>query len=252
MTDPVSEELARRAAEPVPWRGALVVALTLHLLGLAALLLASRPSHRALSLPAVKVHLAPVVAAPGPASAPAAGSGQKADVQTPPAKAAVAAKPPVAAKPAKVASAGKPAPREKNERKVAQEEATASEPGVGSLKPGAGGEPWQPGAGGGVGLGLAGSGVEGPPFPYQYYLQRVLAAIEQNWFKPPAPPATRCRVRCRIGRSGELKEAGLEEPSGVGAFDRAALRAVYAAAPFPPLPQGFGGSELILHLEFVE
>ncbi|MFN3413264.1 MAG: TonB family protein, partial [Thermoanaerobaculum sp.] len=208
----------------------------------ATLLLASRPARKALSLPAVKVHLAPMVSAPGPAIAPA-GGGQKAEPLKPTAKPAAPAKPAKATPPAKVAAATKATVGKKAERRPAAVEGAAASSGTAASPPSAG-------AAGG--LGLAGSGVEGPPFPYQYYLERVLAAIEQSWFKPPALPGTRCRVRCRIGRSGELKEAGLEEPSGVGAFDRAALRAVYAAAPFPPLPQGFGGSELILHLEFVE
>ena len=87
-------------------------------------------------------------------------------------------------------------------------------------------------------------------FPFTYYLNRVLGSIEGNWFKPPVPPDTRCRVRCRIDRSGLLIEAGIEEPSAVAAFDRAALRAVYASAPYPPLPLGFTGASLTLHLEF--
>lgn len=239
MTDPVSEELARRAAEPLPWRGALVIALTLHVLAFVALVLASRPSRKALSLPAVKVHLAPVVSIPAPAGAPEGGRERvEPQPRTPP---PMPARP--AAKPAQATAAARATVGKKTNQRQAPGETAAS---------GAGEAPSQPTAGAGKGLGLAESLGEGPPFPYQYYLERVLAAIEQNWFKPPAPPATRCRVRCRIGRSGELKEAGLEEPSGVGAFDRAALRAVYAAAPFPPLPQGFGGSELILHLEFVQ
>lgn len=242
MIDPVSEELARRAAEPVPWRGALVVALTLHLLAFGTLLVASRPSHKALSLPTVKVHLTPLVPAAAPVPATAGGV-QKVEAKTKPPKPTAPARPLDVAKFAKVAAKSKPALQEKANNTAAYGEPTASGPESGALRPG---------ARMGAGLGLAESGVDGPPFAYQYYLERVLAAIEQNWFKPPAPPATRCRVRCRIGRSGELKEAGLEEPSGVGAFDRAALRAVFAAAPFPPLPQGFGGSELILHLEFVE
>lgn len=243
MTDPVSEELARRAAEPIPWRGALLVALALHLSAFAALLVASRPSTKALSLPAVRVHLAPMPVAPGTPS-PAASQQSPARLQAAPPAPKPSPKP---AKPTQVAAAsvGKSVAKEKPSTMPAPEASASVTGAQESPRTGQAGE-----AGGG--LGLAGEGVEGPPFPYQYYLERVLAAIEQNWFKPPAPPATRCRVRCRIARSGELKEAGLEEPSGHGAFDRAALRAVYAAAPFPPLPQGFGGSELILHLEFVQ
>jgi protein TonB len=102
---------------------------------------------------------------------------------------------------------------------------------------------------GGIALG-AGSGGGDESFPFTYYLNRVLAVIEGNWFRPPAPPATRCTVRCVIDRSGRLVDAGLEQESASPAFDRAALRAVYAAAPFPPLPEGFGGTTLTLHLEF--
>ncbi len=100
-----------------------------------------------------------------------------------------------------------------------------------------------------LGGGSRGGGTD-EVFPYDYYLQRVLALIESNWFRPPAPEATRCRVRARIDRSGRLLEAGISLESGMPAFDRAALRAVFAAAPFPPLPQGFGGTTLTIHLEF--
>jgi len=101
----------------------------------------------------------------------------------------------------------------------------------------------------GIALGVDSGATEGT-FPFTYYLNRVLALIESNWFRPFAPAETRCRVRCVIDRSGRLLEAGLEQESASAAFDRAALRAVYAAAPLPPLPQGFGGTTLTLHLDF--
>jgi TonB family protein len=104
-------------------------------------------------------------------------------------------------------------------------------------------------AAGGIALGVASGGGE-EPFPFIYYLNRVLAIIESNWYRPLAPPDTRCRVRCVIERSGRLVEAGLEQESASPAYDRAALRAVYAANPLPPLPQGFGGNTLTLHLDF--
>lgn len=96
------------------------------------------------------------------------------------------------------------------------------------------------------------SGTDGgdTSFPYAYYLTRLLGLIESNWFRPPSPAGTRCRVLCRLDRSGRLLDTGIEESSGIPAFDRAALRAVYASAPLPPLPQGWVGSTLTLHLEF--
>lgn len=234
MTDPVSEELARRAGEPLPWRWALVVALALHLAALGGLLLAARPKARALTLPAVRVHLASALELPAPSkptSTPVKSASPTAKVvpkreQAPQAphsgKKTAPPSPPVSPKAAKAASAPG---------------GTTRQTSTSSLQ---------------LGQGLAVGAGEEQSFPYDYYLQRLLATVEANWFKPQAPPGTRCRVRCRIARSGELLEAGLEESSPHAAFDRAALRAVYAAAPFPPLPQGFGRYELILHLEFVQ
>lgn len=234
MTDPVSEELARRASEPLPWWWAFFVALSLHLAGFGALVLAARPKARALTLPAVRVRLTSIPELPSPpksfsapvkTEAPTTKAEPKRDrtVQAP-------------------RSNKKTAPPSPSVSRAAAKAESAS----GSTTP-------QMGASGvNLGRGLAVGAGEGQSFPYDYYLQRLIATVEANWFKPQAPPGTRCRVRCRIARSGELLEVGLEEPSSHPAFDRATLRAVYAAAPFPPLPQGFARSELILHLEFVQ
>jgi len=42
----------------------------------------------------------------------------------------------------------------------------------------------------------------------------------------------------------------LISPSGVSVYDRAAVRAVYAANPLPPLPPEFAGERLGVHLRF--
>lgn len=226
MTDPVSEELARRAGHPLPWRWAFVIAMGLHLAALVGLILAARPSSRALSLPALRVRLTSAPAlpvAPKSSSAPA----------TPTTKAV----PKGEETPQAHRTVKKTAPLKKP---VSRAKARETSSGGTLSKPS------------GLGRRVAVGAGDGQSFPYDFYLQRVLATVEANWFKPQAPSGTRCRVRCRIARSGELLEAGLEEPSPQATFDRAALRAVYAAAPFPPLPQGFVHSELILHLEFVQ
>jgi protein TonB len=233
MNDPVSEELARRAHLDLPWRGALLWALGLHIAVAATLFLGPSHRQRALLLPIVQVRLAAVPAPTGgaPRSAPAA-----------------APKPPVAAPRKAVAKkAVEPAPRHPLPAKTASRQAPpdAAQP---SGEP-ARAQPGEVAAPGGIALGVGPAGGD-ENFPFSYYLNRVLAIIESNWFRPPVPPDTRCRVRCVIDRSGRLLEAGLEQESGSAAFDRAALRAVYAAAPLPPLPQGFGGTTLTLHLEF--
>ncbi len=279
MNDPVSRELERRLGQPLHWRFALAVAVAVHLLVALALVIGPAGRHRALTLPRVQVRLtAGIPALPGgggaarrsgpPASHPAAA------VQEPAPKPAPAARKP---EPKAAARKAKTAPVKKSSapsKKVAAEDRPTGPPPppAAPVKPGASAEAAGPAAEGpavtpasttggssgtaagaaigGVGLGSGGAGATDESFPFAYYLNRVLAIIESNWFRPPAAPGTQCRVLCRIERSGRLVEAGIEVPSTTPAFDRAALRAVYASAPLPPLPQGYSGSTLTLHLEF--
>jgi protein TonB len=120
-------------------------------------------------------------------------------------------------------------------------------------------QPEPVGSGGGSGLSLGGAGgtsaaETGVPsdFQFSYYLQRMLALIESRWYKPPVPPGTRARVRYTILSSGRLEAIQLEESSGVPAFDRAALRALYAANPLPPLPPAYRKPSVTVHLTFSE
>jgi len=116
-------------------------------------------------------------------------------------------------------------------------------------------EPAVAGAGGGLSLGDGGGGqIPGVPadFHFTYYVERMLALIESRWYKPAAPAGTRARVRFRIQRDGRLDLIELEESSGHPSFDRAALRALYASNPLPPLPPGYGPSSLTVHLSFAE
>ena len=113
------------------------------------------------------------------------------------------------------------------------------------------------GGGGGRGLSVeetTRSGTSGIPadFHFTYYVERMLALIESRWYKPSAPLGTRARVRFVILKSGKVEGIQLEESSGVSSFDRAALRAMYAANPLPPLPPAYGKPSLTVHLSFAE
>ena len=120
-------------------------------------------------------------------------------------------------------------------------------------------EPAEPGlasASGALSLG-GGASAGGPPalpedFRFTYYVQRMLTLIETRWYKPPVPPGTTARVRFTILRSGQVTGIALEQSSGVPSFDRAALRALYAANPLPPLPPGYARSSITVHLTFSE
>jgi TonB family protein len=118
--------------------------------------------------------------------------------------------------------------------------------------------PSRSGGGGSRGLSLGNGPADGgepaipSDFQFTYYVDRMLALIESRWYKPPAPPGTRARVRFRILRDGRVEAIQLETSSGVASFDRAALRALYAANPLPPLPPAYLKTSLTVHLTFSE
>jgi TonB family protein len=114
-----------------------------------------------------------------------------------------------------------------------------------------------PAPSGGSGLSVGGGNgreIAGIPsdFHFAYYVQRMLALIESRWYKPAVPAGTKARARFTINRDGRLSRIELESNSGNSSFDRAALRALYAANPLPPLPPAYRKSSLTVHLTFSE
>ena len=110
---------------------------------------------------------------------------------------------------------------------------------------------------GGSGLTVGGDNgrqIPGIPsdFHFAYYVQRMLALIESRWYKPAVPEGTKALVRFTINREGRLSRIELESSSGNSSFDRAALRALYAANPLPPLPPAYAKPTLTVHLTFSE
>jgi TonB family protein len=87
-------------------------------------------------------------------------------------------------------------------------------------------------------------------FPFSYYVQQLLALIGANWFRPDVPDGTVCTVSFRIQRSGQVAGVSVETTSGISYYDRAAVRAVYAATPLPPLPTDYPNDQLGVHLRF--
>lgn len=105
------------------------------------------------------------------------------------------------------------------------------------------------------GLRLGGASESAEPavpsdFHFTYYLQRMLALIESRWYKPPVPPGTSARARFTIQSNGQLQGIVLEQTSRNSSFDRAVLRALYAANPLPPLPPAYQKPTLTIHLTF--
>jgi len=111
-----------------------------------------------------------------------------------------------------------------------------------------------PGVGGNGAPGLMdfGASVSGfdADFPFAYYAEQIQSLIGANWLKPDVPPGTACVVTFRIQRSGQVTDVKVEVPSGIGFYDRAASRSIYAANPLPPLPPEFRRDELGVHIRF--
>jgi TonB family protein len=135
-----------------------------------------------------------------------------------------------------------PAPQAKT---AAREPASPPAPAAASARPGTGGP-----AGTGGTAGIGGATFDQPDFHYSYYVERMLVTIGMNWFKPAESVPISPMIRFRIEHDGTISDPQLERSSGLPFVDRAALRAVMASSPLPPLPQEFTGKYLGVHLIF--
>ena len=93
-------------------------------------------------------------------------------------------------------------------------------------------------------------GVDNPTFTYGYYLDRMLLLIRAQWVRPPLGSGVEATVHFRILRDGTVESIELVSSSGYNSFDLAALRALQAAAPLPPLPRSYREGELGVSLIF--
>lgn len=90
---------------------------------------------------------------------------------------------------------------------------------------------------------------------FRPYLTQVITAVRRNWFAV-WPESARMGQRGRtvlmfsIDRSGGVPKLVIDMPSGAQALDRAAVAAISASNPFPPLPSQFKGDVIRLRLVF--
>ncbi len=93
------------------------------------------------------------------------------------------------------------------------------------------------------------TGLEGGDFPYPIYIDRMHTLVGQKWLRPQISNAT-TTIYFVIDRDGTVRDAKVETTSLNATFDRAALRAVIESSPLPPLPFGYSGTYLGVHLTF--
>ena len=90
-------------------------------------------------------------------------------------------------------------------------------------------------------------------FPFAWYLGRVQGQISRNWrprqmgFRNDA--VISCMVHFVIGRAGNVSQVTLTESSGIGVFDREALRVIQGSR-FPQLPPRYTHSSLGISVLF--
>lgn len=103
-----------------------------------------------------------------------------------------------------------------------------------------------------VGDGMAGGiAADDANFEFAYYLQMVRTQIARNWTPPDGSgTGTKVVLHFRVARSGAISALQLETGSGNGVFDQSALRAVVITQQLPPLPLGYAGADLGIHLGF--
>jgi protein TonB len=139
-------------------------------------------------------------------------------------------------KPAKPAEPEKPKPEP-------EREGPESEPAPEEPKP----EPVTPEEGGNDAL--VDLKVEGRPFPFPGYLERLVQKLYRS-FRPTTREQLHALVYFEVERTGKVSGIDLEEPSGNFLFDQSAVRAVSDASPMPPLPDGYTGDYLGVHFDF--
>ena len=102
-----------------------------------------------------------------------------------------------------------------------------------------------------IGFGNQGSvfDLDQANFEYSYYLGLVQGKIGSNWVRNYIGRG-KVKVYFRIGRSGKIVSAIIEQSSGDIGLDRMALQAVTESDPLPPLPEGYSGDILGIHIWF--
>jgi TonB family protein len=90
---------------------------------------------------------------------------------------------------------------------------------------------------------------------FKPYMVQVLMAVRRNWLAiiPESARAGRrgrVIVQFAIDRTGGVPKVVIAEGAGTDAFDRAAVAAISASVPLPPLPPDYRGDQIRLQFAF--
>jgi len=90
---------------------------------------------------------------------------------------------------------------------------------------------------------------------FRPYLMQILASVKRNWFAILPTSAKlglrgKVAIQFSISRDGRVPKLVIAAGSGSEALDRAAVSAISASNPFPPLPGEFKGDRVVLQFNF--
>jgi TonB family protein len=181
----------------------------------------------------------PVPKAEEPAPAPPAQPSTKASLPS--------EKPP---KPVPQAHPREPAPVPSHETsdEPSHDEPAAEDAGGG--KPGA--APGPAGSAAGEAGGVGGTSFGEGDFRFGWYQSAIESKLQSAWRRPMASgdEVQTATVSFTIMRNGTVKDVQVVATSGSSALDLSTMRAVYDAAPLPPLPRGWSGDSVHVSIEF--
>lgn len=83
--------------------------------------------------------------------------------------------------------------------------------------------------------------------PYMVDLEK---RIKRNWNPPKGNSSKHTVVTFTVGRNGRVLSNKVTKSSGNPLVDKAAIDAIYLAAPFKPLPAGFKGESIDIKFTF--
>lgn len=86
-------------------------------------------------------------------------------------------------------------------------------------------------------------------FPFAWYMRIISGKVTDGWSARALDGRQPVAV-FEIGRNGQVSNLSIEKSSGNPYYDQAALRAITAANPFPPLPDDYKHPFLRVHIGF--
>lgn len=86
---------------------------------------------------------------------------------------------------------------------------------------------------------------------FSFYVRNLERTIKSNWYPSYNDKSRKVELMFKVSKNGELLNYKIFKPSGDAGWDNAALDALKASLPLPPLPKAFSGNSIDIKFTFV-